>query len=283
MHNSQLGGIRNPQKRVTFATIYKGFAPNEPTTLVGCVATKRILRMSNDLLIDYLGRASVAPEVFELRPDYRCLLIAVEGISPAPSDEFSEALLVRAEKAATIALNGTPVEELPHIVSWREAFSAFGAKPNRTRNSAEALIRRASGGLPRINRLTDIYNALSVIHQVPFGGEDLAKYQGAPKLVRASGAEVFDTTADGELITENPELGEVVWCDDAGVTCRRWNWRQGKRTQLTDEATSALFILDALDPISSDELIFIGNELIAALQKNDPNLLSATRLISNQS
>jgi DNA/RNA-binding domain of Phe-tRNA-synthetase-like protein len=237
--------------------------------------------MSIELLIDYLGRASVAPEVFELRPDYRCLLIAAEGISPAPSDEFSESLLVEAELAAGNAIATTPVENLPHIMSWREAFNSFGAKPNRTRNSAEALLRRASGGLPRINRLTDIYNALSVIHQVPFGGEDLSKYQGAPKLVRANGSEIFDTTADGELVTENPDVGEVVWCDDAGVTCRRWNWRQGKRTQLTDDSTSALFILDALDPISSDELISIGDELIAALQKNDPNLLSATRLISN--
>jgi DNA/RNA-binding domain of Phe-tRNA-synthetase-like protein len=145
------------------------------------------------------------------------------------------------------------------------------------------LIRRAASGLPRINRLTDIYNALSVIHQVPFGGEDLSKYQGAPKLVRANGSEPFDTTADGELITENPDVGEVVWCDDAGVTCRRWNWRQGKRTQLSNDSTSALFILDALDPISDTELIEIGDELITALQASDPNLVSAIRFISNQS
>ena len=237
--------------------------------------------MSNELLIDYLSQATVSPEVFDLRPDYRCLLIAVEGISPVPSDESSEALLVRAEQAATKALDENPVEELPHIASWREAFSAFGAKPNRTRNSAEALIRRATSGLPRINRLTDIYNSLSVIHQVPFGGEDLSKYQGAPRLVRATGSEIFDTAADGELISENPDVGEVVWCDDAGVTCRRWNWRQGKRTQLTDDSTSVLFILDALDPISNDQLIAIGEELIAALQDKDSNLVSATRLIVN--
>ena len=237
--------------------------------------------MSNELLIDYLSQATVSPEVFDLRPDYRCLLIAVEGISPVPSDESSEALLVRAEQAATKALDENPVEELPHIASWREAFSAFGAKPNRTRNSAEALIRRATSGLPRINRLTDIYNSLSVIHQVPFGGEDLSKYQGAPRLVRATGSEIFDTAADGELISENPDVGEVVWCDDAGVTCRRWNWRQGKRTQLTDDSTSVLFILDALDPISNDQLIAIGDELIAALQEKDSNLVFATRLIVN--
>ena len=48
--------------------------------------------------------------------------------------------------------------------AWREAYRAFGAKPQRTRNSLEALLRRAEGGLPRVNRLTDAYNAISVIH-----------------------------------------------------------------------------------------------------------------------
>jgi hypothetical protein len=56
--------------------------------------------MPNQRLVEYLNQALVASEVFELRPDYRCLLIAVEGISPASSDEFSEALLIRAEQTA---------------------------------------------------------------------------------------------------------------------------------------------------------------------------------------
>ncbi len=76
-------------------------------------------------------------------------------------------------------------------------------------------------------------------------------------------------------------MGEVIWCDDAGVTCRRWNWRQGKRTQLTQDSTSALFILDALDPITDIELIAIGNELLATFRQ-DSNLVSAARLISSK-
>jgi hypothetical protein len=47
------------------------------------------------------------------------------------------------------------------------------SKPQRTRNSLEALLRRTASGLPRVNRLTDLYNAVSVLHQVPLGGEDL--------------------------------------------------------------------------------------------------------------
>ena len=82
-----------------------------------------------------------------------------------------------------------------------------------------------------MNRLTDLYNAVSVLHQVPLGGEDLTRYDGPPRLVRATGQEPFDTVADGETVVEHPDPGEVVWCDDAGVTCRRWNWRQARRTR----------------------------------------------------
>ena len=142
----------------------------------------------------------------------------------------------------------------PHVAAWREAYRAFGAKPQRTRNSLEALLRRAASGLPRVNRLTDLYNAVSVLHQLPLGGEDLSRYRGAPRLVRATGTEPFDTVADGAGVIEHPDPGEVVWCDDAGVTCRRWNWRQARRTQLSDDTTTALFILDALDPITDEAL-----------------------------
>ena len=66
------------------------------------------------------------------------------------------------------------------MAAWREAYRAFGAKPQRTRNSLEALLRRAaSPGFPRVNRLTDVYNAISVLHQVPLGGEDLTRYDGS--------------------------------------------------------------------------------------------------------
>ena len=180
----------------------------------------------------FLADAHVDAAVFALRPDYRVMLLAVDGLVTDTSDQVSEALLVAAEDAARQALSERPVEELPHVAAWREAYRAFGAKPQRTRNSVEALLRRATSGLPRVNRLTDVYNAVSVLHQIPLGGEDLTRYTGAPRLIRATGDEPFDTVADGVAVIEHPEPGEVVWCDDAGVTCRRWNWRQARRTQL---------------------------------------------------
>lgn len=234
-----------------------------------------------DLDLDrFLTGASVDPAVFALRGDYRAVLLAVDGIVPGPSDDRSEALLRAAEAAARAALADRPVEDLPHVAQWREAYRAFGAKPQRTRNSLEALLRRAESGLPRVNRLTDVYNAISVLHQIPLGGEDLARYAGAPRLVRATGEEPFDTVADGQTLIEHPEPGEVVWCDEAGVTCRRWNWRQARRTQLTDDTTAALFILDALAPLTDEALTRASDELTAELARLGPDVRVARRLIS---
>ncbi len=227
-----------------------------------------------------LAGALVEPSVFALRPDYRALLVAATGIAPASTDETSDLLLRQAEQAAVAAMAHTPVDQLPHVAAWRDAYRAFGAKPQRTRNSLEALLRRASTGLPRVNRLTDIYNAVSVLHQVPLGGEDLNRYDGPPRLCRATGTEPFDAVTQGVSVVEHPEPGEVVWCDDAGVTCRRWNWRQATRTQLGDDTTAALFVLDALHPLTDHQLAATADELVAHLERLGPDVRVSTRLLA---
>ncbi|WP_210480087.1 B3/4 domain-containing protein [Naasia sp. SYSU D00948] len=234
-----------------------------------------------DLSAEFLAGAHVDPAVFALRPDYRAMLIAVDGIRPGPSDSGSDALLTAAEAAARDALREVPVEELPHVAAWREAYRAFGAKPQRTRNSLEALLRRAATGLPRVNRLTDIYNAVSVVHRVPLGGEDLARYAGFPRLIRAAGQEPF-AVGDGMDVVEHPDPGEVVWCDDAGVTCRRWNWRQSRRTQLRDETTAALFILDALEPLTDHALDAAAEDLTAHVMRLGPDVTVERRLLRGE-
>lgn len=226
-----------------------------------------------------LQSASVAPEIFKLRPDYRALLMTVERIPPGPSDSTSEALLCEAESFAKSLLSNYSVTEVPHIAAWRETYKAFGAKPQKTRNSLEALTRRAESGLPRVNRLTDIYNAISVKHQVPVGGEDLEKYDGYPFLIRASGQEQFQAFSNGEAQTEFATPGEPVWCDNTGITCRRWNWRQGPRTALTDATTNVLFIFDALEPLSDAAVLTAAEELATVLKGLSPEVRCMQRLI----
>jgi DNA/RNA-binding domain of Phe-tRNA-synthetase-like protein len=232
------------------------------------------------VLREFLAGGQVDAAVFALRPDYRAMLLAVDGLVQGPSDQASDALLQAAETAGRAALRDRPVEQIPHVAAWREAYRAFGAKPQRTRNSLEALLRRAASGLPRVNRLTDVYNAVSVLHQVPLGGEDLTRYDGAPRLLRATGDELFDTAVDGSTVIGRPDAGEVVWCDDAGVTCRRWNWRQARRTQLGEDTSAALFILDALDPMADDALAAAAEDLVAHLTRLGPEVRVAGRRIA---
>ncbi|WP_372404781.1 B3/4 domain-containing protein [Streptomyces luteireticuli] len=227
-----------------------------------------------------LDAAVIDPAVHELRPDYRALLVAAEGLRPGPSDGASEELLAAAEEDARRRFAGMAPEKHPHLAAWREAFRSFGAKPQRTRPSAEALLRRVDAGLPRVDRLTDIYNAVSVAHVLPLGGEDLDHYAGAARLVRATGEEPFETTAGGGTVVEHCPPGEVVWRDDAGITCRRWNWRQCTRTRLTLSTTRALFILDALGPLGDEELAAAGDALVEALVRSSPGAMVATRLLA---
>ena len=185
----------------------------------------------------------------------------------------------RAEQSARSRLAGAAPESLPEIAAWREAFLGFGVKPRAARSSVEALVRRVDAGLPRIDRLTDLYNAVSVEHLVPVGGEDLDRYAGPPRLVRAAGDEPFDTMADGEPVTVMVDPGEVVWRDDLGVTCRRWNWRQCVRTRLDETTANVLVILDGLAPLTDEALEAAGTALIDALTAGTPGATATSRLL----
>jgi DNA/RNA-binding domain of Phe-tRNA-synthetase-like protein len=203
----------------------------------------------------------VDPAVQAAFRDYTALVVLASGITNGPSDAESEQQLARAE--AELRDRGlTRATDHPHIASWRAAFSAFGAKPSRYPCSAEALIARVLKGdrLPRVNALVDLYNSVSVRRVVPLGGEDADQLHGPLRLTVASGDEAFDPRDDGAEV-ETAQTGEVVWRDDVGVTCRRWNWRQGRRTQLTEHTTRALFVFDRLDGLTAAELQAAADEL----------------------
>ncbi|MDC2955110.1 phenylalanine--tRNA ligase beta subunit-related protein [Streptomyces gilvifuscus] len=215
---------------------------------------------------------TVSDEVRALAPGFTHLAIEAHGLVNGPSTEGSSALLDDAVRRLAARLDGRAPHEDPHMAAWRAVYTAFGSKPSRTRNSAEALAKRAlsDAGLPRVNLLVDLYNAVSVAHLIPVGGEDIDRIRGGMRLVRAVGDEDFVTVAGGEETVEHPDAGEVVWRDDAGVTCRRWNWRQGPRTRLTEETVSGIFLLEGMAPLPVAEVEAAGAELAELLQKFSP-------------
>jgi DNA/RNA-binding domain of Phe-tRNA-synthetase-like protein len=229
-----------------------------------------------------LDEASIDEAVRDAHPDYVAVLVAAVGLHPGPTSSHSDNALTEAEGRARSILEGREPHELPEVLAWRQAYLGFGVRPREGRSSVEALLRRVSVGLPRIDRLTDVYNAVSVMHLMPIGGEDLAGYQGPARLVVAAGDEVFDTIADGQPTSQTADAGEIVWRDDAGVTCRRWNWRQCVRTRLTQTTTEALFILDGLGTDAGVRAEVAAADLVARLSVDSPAASFATRRLTDR-
>ncbi len=132
----------------------------------------------------------IDPAVSARFPGYAAAVVVASGVPNGPPDAAGDALL----RAAEDSLRSRGLQKAaddPHIAAWRAAFSAFGAKPSRFPCSAEALASRVlkGGELPRVNRLVDVYNAVSVTHLVPIGGEDAERIAGTPRLVIADGSE----------------------------------------------------------------------------------------------
>ncbi len=57
--------------------------------------------------------------------------------------------------------------------------------------SADALRKRVlrDGTMPALDPIVDLYNAVSLRYAIPVGGENIAAYQGSPRLVVAEGTE----------------------------------------------------------------------------------------------
>ncbi len=95
----------------------------------------------------------------------------------------------------------------------------------------------------------------------------------------ADGSERFDTVKEGEVVYESPEPGEVIWRDDQGVTCRRWNWRQGVRTRLDASAQQMWFILESLPAMPLSALQQASDDLVSGLKQMMPGAQISTTLI----
>ncbi|WP_174510031.1 B3/4 domain-containing protein [Klebsiella oxytoca] len=223
---------------------------------------------------------SIAPEIYRLAPGFRALSISVNA-APVQNPDIGETAL---REACEAVLADEPEWAGSHLAAWAEVFQQFGAKPKRTPCSADALRKRVlrDGTMPALDPIVDLYNAVSLRYAVPVGGENIAAYQGSPRLVVAKGLEPFDTVKAGETVVEYPSQDEVIWCDDSGVTCRRWNWRQGIRTRLSVEAQQMWFILESLPQMPLEKLHEAGMMLTNGLEKMMPGLWFEVALIEDQ-
>ena len=130
---------------------------------------------------------SISPAVFEKLPTACFGVVAV--LDAVPSPEADAAIAARLAEAVTdcqAALAGVALKESPEILPYREAFRALGQNPNKYPCSIEALLTRiAKGkGMPSINTLVDLGNAVSLRHRLPIGAHDIATFRDGVLEVR---------------------------------------------------------------------------------------------------
>ena len=211
----------------------------------------------------------IDPKIWEMFPDFFISSVVIRGAmnSAAADMDFSD----KPEKALIDA----------HLQSWAEAYRETGEKHKKTPSSAYALIKRyeKTGELPVINPIVDLYNRISIEYGIPAGGEDIDKYQGVPTLKVSDGTDPFETTKSGEVITENPREGEIIWRDEIGVTCRRWNWRQGPRTRIDETTKNFWFVLEALPPFDETVVKAATMALVEGIRKDNPNAECSAKLM----
>ena len=204
----------------------------------------------------------ITDTIFDDFPELVLGVVILHNIENSHNRAEITELLRQAEAALSAKFGSTPVIEHPLIATWREAYRKFGAKPKDYPSSVENLTRRVLNGatIGHINNLVSLYNTISLRHILPVGGEDLDKIVGDVLLTRAG----YDEPAVillGEKEARPPRAGEIIYKDEVGAICRRWNWKEADRTKLTQETKNAFLVIEALPPVTRDTVETAVREL----------------------
>jgi DNA/RNA-binding domain of Phe-tRNA-synthetase-like protein len=226
-----------------------------------------------------MSELRVDPAIFERFPELILGVVVARGLDNTGCRENLTAALRRAEADVVAAIDPGKLSEHPRIAPWREAYRAFGAKPKDYPSSIENLLRRVAKGhvLPAINPLVDLYNGVSLRHRLPIGGEDLDQVSGDVVLRFASDDEPAVVLL-GDAEAKPPRPGEVIYADDAGAICRRFNWREADRTKLTAATRNAVLVIEALPPVSRDELANALAELADGVREHTGGTVATAAL-----
>ena len=109
----------------------------------------------------------------------------------------------------------------------------------------------------------------------------MGKIEGNLCLGFAKGNEIFVPL--GSHQEENPEPGEVIYYDDKtlNVMCRKWNWRNGDFSKITENTKKIVINVDGAD-IVPESLIKEAKDELAELLKENCRASLITDLLSSK-
>jgi DNA/RNA-binding domain of Phe-tRNA-synthetase-like protein len=192
--------------------------------------------------------------LFESFPGLGIGVVVATGVSNRGVGAKAAAFLKKQVECVRAAWSLERLGDDPRIAAWRDAYRAFGAKPKKHRSSVES----------SISPVVDVYNAISLQHGVPCGGDDLDRVIGDIRLTIASGDEWFVPLNGSEAVSPKP--GEVIYRDDEDVLCRRWNWRECEKSKMTETSTNVCLVVECLPPITAEDVGRIASELAEAVE-----------------
>ena len=212
----------------------------------------------------------IEESVFKEFPSFRRGLVFAAGLqNQGRSQELEEKLQEALHLAAA-----TPVDLKgdPRIAVWSDAHRRFGSNPNKFPPAHAALLKRVQKGgasLPFINKVVSIMNYNSIVDCIPVGGDDVERAGKRLLLRRAEGGEVFVPLGAPE-VEESPYPGEVIYVvEETGkVMCRRWNWRNGHETRITEETAIMVMNIDGLGEDSEKRALRTRDRVAEMLEKH---------------
>ncbi|WFU44600.1 phenylalanine--tRNA ligase beta subunit-related protein [Bradyrhizobium sp. CB82] len=164
------------------------------------------------------------------------------------------------------------VAEMASIKAWRDVYRQMGVNPTKTRNAAEALIRRfkKDGSLPMINPVVDACNHAAVVHGIPIAAVDISTMP-LPLVVRqASGTEVFFDISGNESTLSGEE---VTYLDDRGrAHARYWNHKQSGASAVSRTSKRVLITIEAIHGDAGETVRAATDDVIRLLKAHGVRL-----------
>lgn len=203
----------------------------------------------------------VEKAIFEKLPNACFGVVMAKGIDNSKAYPEVDRLLDESIGAAEQRFDGKKVKEEADILPYREAFRALDINPNKYLCSIEALFTRiAKGkGMPHINPVVDLGNAVSLKYTLPMGAHDLGSSDEDICIRFAQPGDTF--LPFGCEAEEAPDKGEVVYAVGHQVRTRRWTWRQSERGKITPESTDIFFPIDGFTDFNRAQVLAARDEL----------------------
>ncbi len=179
--------------------------------------------------------------------------IVVENVIVSKNNSELEKLKeVVSSKVKNQFKNQSEIKENTNIKGFRELYKAFGADPNSTLNSAEALMRRVvkGKGIYNINNVVDTYNVTSIEFAIPMAAYNLDAVD-APIILRKAEEKDQITKILEEKPTDVPK-GSLCYSDKTGVICMNYNYRDSDRTKITNETDRIIVFVDGHNEITEE-------------------------------